>query len=169
MGLLPLFLNVYKKDWNLYTIKQINGLISAAFIFKEQLWFQLPMKVTTLGDQKKGDAITFLKDLLLKDSFSAEVAAWFCENIELIDDQSLKLIDFLNHPDNMQEELDDSLIINCLLLSSVVVIGPYDASGFISGVKSVTTVQFFIGLLAKKIYVDCSSSSATRLSYSDFW
>jgi hypothetical protein len=54
------------------------------------------MKINTLGEPKKAEATLFLNGLLLKGTFSEEVAAWFCENIELIDDQSLKLIDFLN-------------------------------------------------------------------------
>ena len=83
------------------------------------------MKINTIGDQKRTEATSFLKDLLLKNSFSTGVATWFCENIDLIDDQSMMLIEYLQYIGNANadEIIDDSLIINCLLTSSVVAIG----------------------------------------------
>jgi hypothetical protein len=67
------------------------------------------MKISTLRAPKKAKATSFMKDLLLENTFSEEVAAWFCENIELIDDQSLKLNDFLNTigNDNDEDSMDD--------------------------------------------------------------
>jgi hypothetical protein len=114
------------------------------------------MKIATIGDQKRTATTSFLKDLLLKDKFSPDVATWFCENIELIDDQSMKLIEYLKYVGNANtdEIIDDPLIINCLLISSVVVIGVNDASGFIEGVKSISTVDSFVQLLKRKIFLD---------------
>jgi hypothetical protein len=50
----------------LYSEDQIAGLISAAFIFKESLWLQMPKKVSLLGDPKKAAAaIALVKELLI--------------------------------------------------------------------------------------------------------
>ena len=81
--------------------------------------------VGKLSDPKRTEAISFLKDLLLKDKFSPDVVTWFCENIDLIDDQSMMLIEYLQYVGNVNadEIINDSLIINCLLISFVVAIG----------------------------------------------
>ena len=78
------------------------------------------------------------------------------------------LIEYLQYigNENADEIIDDSLIINCLLTSSVVAIGVNDASGFIDGVKSLSNVDSFVKLLKEKIFLDCSSSSSTKLSCS---
>ena len=128
----------------------------------------MPKKIAKLSDPKRTEAISFLKDLLLKDKFSPDVVTWFCENIDLIDDQSMMLIEYLQYIGNANadEIIDDSLITNCLLTSSVVAIGVNDASGFIDGVKSLSTIDSFVKLLKEKIFLDCSSSSSTKLSCS---
>ena len=108
----------------------------------------MPKKIATVSDPKRTEAISFFKDLLLKDKFSADVVTWFGENIELIDDQSMMLIEYLQYVGNVNadEIINDSLIINCLLISSVVAIGSQDTSGFIDGVRSLGTVDSFVQL-----------------------
>jgi hypothetical protein len=49
----------------------------------------MPKKVNLLGDEKKAAAIALVKDLLIKNSFTDDVATWFCSNIDTMDDQSL--------------------------------------------------------------------------------
>jgi hypothetical protein len=85
----------------------------------------MPRKISTVSDPKRTEAISFLKDLLLKDKFSADVVTWVGENIELIDDQSMMLIEYIQYVGNVNadEIINDSLIINCLLISFVVAIG----------------------------------------------
>jgi hypothetical protein len=69
------------KDWNLYSEDQVSGLICSAFIFKEQLWMQLPNKINALEESTKSAAVATFKELLIKNSFAEDVAYWFCAHI----------------------------------------------------------------------------------------
>jgi hypothetical protein len=82
-------------DWNHYKDVEIVGLVRAAFIFKGALWAQMPNKINSLNEIKKRATLTSVKTLLMEIKFSEYIATWFCDHINLVDEQTLTLLEYI--------------------------------------------------------------------------
>jgi small-conductance mechanosensitive channel len=81
-----------------------------------------------------------------------DVAEWFCSNIEILDYQSLQLIEYLNKAVIIGSmDYDSQLIINTMIFLKIVSVDPSDFAGFTMIVVMMHQMESFISLIKKKI------------------